>query len=157
MDKYDSITSVFRHARSIGCNPRWTPSLGWSTHHGGTTTWRRFFVRCTGCGWVSGSTINWQFLSTAASTAWLRRTSPTTFSVWRTSTPGGVFARHQRAHSSCLWSSRQQWVAARFRWPRLVCGTVCRPMSLRCYRCRHSRDGWRQNCLFGAVHISGRV
>ena len=39
---------------------------------------------------------------TAASTAWLCRTSPTTSSVWRTSTPGGVFTRHQRAHSSCL-------------------------------------------------------
>jgi len=50
----------------------------------------------------SGSTTNWQFLSTAASTAWLRRTSPTTSSVWRTSTPGIVFAQHQRAHSTCL-------------------------------------------------------
>jgi len=25
--------------------------------------------------------------------------------------------------------------------PRLACGTVCRPMSLRCHHCRHSRDG----------------
>ena len=38
-----------------------------------------------------------------------------------------------------------------------VCVTVCRPMSLRRYRCRHSRDGWRQNCLFGAIHSSGCV
>ena len=71
-------SSVFRHTRSIGCSPCWTPPPGWSTHHGGTTTWRRFFMSCTGWGWVSGSTTNWQFSSTAASTAWLRRTSPTT-------------------------------------------------------------------------------
>jgi len=32
----------------------------------------------------------------------LRRTSPTTSSVWRTSIPSCVFARHQQAHSSCL-------------------------------------------------------
>jgi len=30
-------------------------------------------------------------------------------------------------------------------------------MSLRSHRCRHSRDGWRQNCLFKAIHSSGRV
>ena len=38
--------------------------------------------------------------------------------------------------------------------PRLACGTVCRPMSLRRHRCRHSRDGLRQNCLFRAIHSS---
>ena len=81
-------------------------------------------------------------------------TLPTTSSVWRTSTPGGVFARHQRVHSSSLWRACQQSETARFRWPRLACGTVCRPMSLRRHRCRHSRDGLRQNCLFGAIHSS---
>ena len=30
-------------------------------------------------------------------------------------------------------------------------------MSLRRHHCRHSRDGWRQNCLLGATHSSGRV
>ena len=150
-------SSVFRHTRLIGCSPCWTPLPGWSTHHGGTTTWRRFFVSCTGWGWVSGSTTNWQFSSTAASMAWLRRTSPTTSSVWRTSTPCSVFARHQRAHSLCLWRACQQSETAPFRWPQLTCGTVCRPMSLHRHRCRHSRDGWRQNCLFGAIHSSGRV
>ena len=117
-------------------------------------SWNHITLSCTGWGWVSGSTTNWQFSYTAASTAWLRRTLPTTSSVWRTSTPGGVFAQHQRVHSSCLWRACQQSETARFRWPRLACVTVCRPMSHRRHRCRHSRDGLRQNCLFGAIHSS---
>jgi len=86
--------------------------------------------------------------------AWLCRTSPTTSIEWRTSTPGGVFARHQRAHLSCLWRACQQSETAHSRWPQFACETVCRPMSLCRHRCRHSRDGWRQNCLFGAIHSS---
>ena len=85
------------------------------------------------------------------------RTRTTKCLLKRTSTPGGVFARHQRAHSSCLWRACQLSAKARFRWLRLVCGTVCRPMSLRRHHCRHSRDSWRQNCLLGATHSSGRV
>jgi len=73
---------------------------------------------------------------------------PTEASVWY------VFAQHQRVHSSCLWRACQQSETARFRWPRLACGTVCRSMSLRRHCCRHSRDGLRQNCLFGAIHSS---
>ena len=147
-------SSVYWHTRSIGCSPCWTPppSQMYSSQRYDHVT--PHVVSCTGWGWVSGSTTNWQFLSTAASTAWLRRTSPTTSTVWRTWTPGGLFARHQRAHSSCLWRACQQSETARFRWPRLACGTVCRPISLRRHRCRHSRDGWRQNCLFGAIHSS---
>jgi len=71
--------------------------------------------------------------------------------------PGGVFARHQQAHSSCLRPACQLSVTARFRWLRLVCGTVCRLMSLRRRHCRHARDGCRHNCLLGAIHSSGRV
>ena len=43
-------SSVSRHIRSIGCSPCWTPPLGWSTHHGGTSMWRHFSVSCTGWG-----------------------------------------------------------------------------------------------------------
>ena len=141
--KYGVIVSVYVSICSV-------------TDISATVTWN-FAWWCTGWGWVSGSTTNWQFSYTAASAAWLRRTLPTTSSVWRTSTPDGVFAQHQRVHSSCLWRACQQSATARFRWPRLACGTVCRPMSLRRHRCRHSRDGLRQNCLFGAIHSSGRV
>jgi len=66
-------------------------------------------------------------------------------------------ARHQQAHSSCFWCACQQSETARFRWPQFACGTICRPMSLCRHRCRHSRDSWRQNCLFGATHSSDRI
>jgi len=64
---------------------------------------------------------------------------------------------NEHTRRACDAPVNMQSVTARFRWQRLACGTVCRPMSLRRRRCRHSRDGLRQNSLFRAIHSSGHI
>jgi len=138
------------------CRPSLTLLHDLSCHGVGTTTSQYFSRSCTGWESSSGSSSSSQYSSSAAWTAWLRRTYPVIYNVCQTWWLVDVCARRQRRRSS---SRRHAFPPATALSPWLRCGhgTACRHLSYRCLCWRPSGVSWRRNCLPEAFLISAAL
>ena len=89
-----------------------------------------FLVR-DGSAFHNGSTLNWVCSLSAACTVRLRHTSPTSFTVWRTSSPDNGCARRQPWPASFRGHVTRRSATGRSVPPHAVSGTTCHTPSPR--------------------------
>jgi len=128
------------------CSPSLTLLHDLSSRGVGMTTLHHFFRSCTGWESSSGSSSSSQYSSSAAWTAWLRRTYPMIYNACQNWWRVDVCIRRQRRRSSSHLHAFPP-ATALSPWLRRGHGTACRHLSHRCLRWRPSGVSWRWNCL----------
>ena len=108
--------------------------------HGSPSTSHRYFMTFTGCGCLSGLSLNSLCLSTVACTVWLRHTLHASCAVWQTSTHDDDCAPHRHLRSKCHRRVMLPSATVPLVSPLRVYGILCRPTSCHRHQCLSSSD-----------------
>ena len=111
-----------------------------------STTLHHFFRSCTGWESSSESSSSAQYSSSAAWTAWLRRTYPVIYYVCQTWRLVNVCVRRHRRRSSSRRHAFPPPVTVLSPWLQRGHGTACRDLSHRYLHWRPLDVSWRWNC-----------